>query len=230
MTELDISDPLAFVVDDEPDMLDIITFALETQGFRTERFLSAEAAWIAAQRVDPDLFVLDVTLPGASGISLCHRIRTRSDTPVILVTARGESSDRIVGLEAEADDYLTKPFHPRELALRAARLVRRKHPNEIRMGAVRLDLAAQDASIDGVRLILTINEFRILTALIQRSGEVVEYADLLAAAWGESRRPGDRETMRAAIYRLRGKLDAISPGSGAMVESIRGRGYLFRQR
>src|SRR5690606_30697983 len=93
---------LAFVVDDEPAMLDIVTFALETQGFTTESFRSAEAAWSALERSRPDLVVLDIMLPGISGISLCQRIKSRWDVPVMLVTAKGEVSDRIAGLEAEA--------------------------------------------------------------------------------------------------------------------------------
>lgn len=221
--------PLAFVIDDEPDMLGIITFALETQGFETVEFRSAEAAWRALQHDVPDLVVLDIMLPGVSGLSLCRRIKARWSTPVILVTAKGTVDDRITGLEAEADDYITKPFHPRELALRAARLVRRPLTSApVEAGGFRVSTASQEFSVDGVRLVLTLNEFRIIAMLIDHAGAVIDYKELLAAAWGEGERVGDREMIRAAIYRLRHKIDQVSPGRGSAIVSVRGRGYLLR--
>ena len=117
--------PLGLVVDDEPQMRYVITFALETQGFRCVSAASAESAWEKLGQESFDLVILDVMLPGLGGVELCRRIRATSTTPIILLTALGDEEDRIAGLEAGADDYVTKPFSPRELALRASAVVRR---------------------------------------------------------------------------------------------------------
>lgn len=223
--------PLAFVVDDEPAMLDIITFALETQGFRCESFRAAEPAWSALSRSRPDLVVLDVMLPGMSGITLCSRIRATTNIPVMLVTAKAESADRIRGLEADADDYVVKPFHPRELALRAQRLVRRNQPADVaRTGFGTLTLSPGDvqAVLGSERIALTGNEYKVLAALIAQPDAAIDFRELLIAGWGEADRLGGREMIKTAVYRLRHKFDAAAPGSGRIVESVRGLGYLLR--
>jgi DNA-binding response OmpR family regulator len=223
--------PLAYVVDDEPAMLDIVTFALETQGFTTESFQSAETAWTALVRSRPDLIVLDVMLPGMSGIALCQKIKAKWEIPVILVTAKSEVSHRIAGLEAEADDYIAKPFHPRELALRAQRLVRRAKTEKVIVtsaGGLELDPANHDVIVNAERVPLTVNEFKILSALISRPNTILNFAQLLLLGWGESDRIGQREMIKAAIYRMRHKLDKASPGSSTVIESVRGAGYLLR--
>lgn len=178
--------PLAFVVDDEPDMRDIISFALETHGFRTQLFGSAEKAWTELQRRVPDLLVIDVMLPGASGITLCTRVKALWRVPVMLVTARSETADRIQGFEAEADDYVGKPFHPRELALRAQRLVRWNDDASgatREWGAIRLEPALSEVIVDGARLRVTTTEFALLNALVGARGATVDYPQLLLAAW-----------------------------------------------
>jgi len=223
--------PLAFVVDDEPAMLDIITFVLETQGFRCEPFRAAEPAWTALARTRPDLVVLDVMLPGMSGVTLCSRIRATSDVPVMLVTAKGEPDDRIAGLEADADDYVVKPFHPRELALRAQRLVRRNEQTEnvhTPAGELRLDPGGVEAQLGTERIALTGNEYKVLHALIAQAGEVIDFRGLLIAGWGDADRLGGRELLKTVIYRLRHKLDAAVDGSGQIIESVRATGYVIR--
>jgi DNA-binding response OmpR family regulator len=223
--------PLAFVVDDEPAMLDIVTFALETQGFETRSFKSAEAVWPELLRSRPDLVVLDVMLPGVSGMTLCTRIKDRWGVPVMLVTAKGETPDRIAGLEARADDYMAKPFHPRELALRAQRLVRRPEVGREAVtsaGGLELDSVGHEVVVGSERVALTTNEFRLLAALMARPGVPVSFTELLLLGWGESDRLGDRDMIKAAIYRMRHKLDAAVPGSSSVIESIRGTGYLLR--
>lgn len=223
--------PLAFVIDDEPAMLDIITFVLETQGFRCESFRAAEPAWIALNHTRPDLVVLDVMLPGMSGVTLCSRIRATSDVPVMLVTAKGESDDRIAGFEADADDYVVKPFHPRELALRAQRLVRRNEPPvnaRTRAGQLRLDLGGIEAVLDSERIALTGNEYKVLQALLAQPNEVIDFRGLLIAGWGEADRLGGREMLKTVVYRLRHKLDAAIADSGQIIESVRGTGYMIR--
>lgn len=223
--------PLAFVVDDEPAMIDIITFVLETQGFRCESFHAAEPAWVALSRTKPDLVVLDVMLPGMSGITLCSRIRATSDVPVMLVTAKGESDDRIAGLEADADDYVVKPFHPRELALRAQRLVRRSEsPANVvtRVGHLHLDPSGTQAVLATERIALTSSEYKVLQALLSQPDEVIDFRGLLIAGWGETDRIGGREMIKTTVYRLRHKLDAAVPDGGQVIESVRGAGYMVR--
>jgi len=223
--------PLAFVIDDEPAMLDIITFALETQGLRFESFRSAETAWTALHHRRPDLIVLDVMLPGISGITLCRRIKANWDVPIILLTAKGEPADRIEGLEADADDYIVKPFHPRELALRAQRLVRHGVDTtrlSTVVGTVQLEPSGVEVVIAGIRIALTSNEFKVLSALMTQPNQPLGFNRLLTAGWGDMDRLGGREMIKTTVYRLRHKLDAAVPDSGQLVESVRGTGYLLR--
>jgi DNA-binding response OmpR family regulator len=223
--------PLAFVVDDEPAMLDIITFALQTQGFRCESFRSAQPAWNALQRTKPELIVLDVMLPGVDGVTLCGRIKAHWDIPVILLTAKGEAADRIAGLEADADDYIVKPFHPRELALRAQRLVKRSDDVAgvvTALGPMQLDPASVQLVLAGQRVPVTGNEYKVLAALMAQPGEPLDFTRLLIAGWGDPARLGGREMIKTAVYRLRHKLDAAVPESGQLIESVRGTGYLLR--
>ncbi|WP_407441251.1 response regulator transcription factor [Rhodococcus sp. (in: high G+C Gram-positive bacteria)] len=224
-------DPLAFVIDDEPAMLDIMTFALETQGFRCEGFRTAEAAWVALSRHRPDLVVLDVMLPGMSGITLCGRIRATTDIPVMLVTAKSEPRDRIAGLEADADDYVVKPFHPRELALRAQRLVRRRQSANSALteyGSLTLSPGEVLAILGTERIPVTGSEYKVLAALLAQPDETLDFRELLIAGWGEADRLGGREILKTTVYRLRHKLDASVPDSGRLIESIRGVGYRLR--
>lgn len=212
-------------------MIDIITFVLETQGFRCESFSAAEPAWVALSRTKPDLVVLDVMLPGMSGITLCGRIRATSDVPVMLVTAKGETEDRIAGLEADADDYVVKPFHPRELALRAQRLVRRnEQPQAVAtsVGQLYLDPGGVEVVIGGERVSLTGNEYKVLQALLAQPDDVIDFRGLLIAGWGDADRIGGRELVKTLVYRLRHKLDAAVPDSGRVIESVRGTGYIIR--
>ncbi|WP_218712877.1 response regulator transcription factor [Arthrobacter sp. BF1] len=224
---MSVNAPLVFVVDDEPAMLDIVTFALETQGFVYQSFRSAEAAWTAMRNTTPDLVVLDVMLPGVSGITMCRRIKASTQVPVILLTAKGESSDRIAGLEADADDYMVKPFHPRELALRAQRLVRRQSgPGQaIAAGPFTLDPAGDSVMVNSVRVPLTPNEFKVMTALVSQPGKTLVFDRLLLAGWRETDRLGGRQMLKTAVYRLRHKLNSAVPGAGECIESVRGSGY-----
>ena len=224
------SEPLAWVIDDEPASVDIVTFALETQGFRWRSFRAAQPAWTALRAEQPDLIVLDVMLPDQSGVELCRRIRDRWSVPVLLLTAKGESSDRIAGLEAGADDYVTKPFHPRELALRAQVLVQRHQPQEntvFESADVRLQVAQHEVFVASSRVMVTPSEFRALHVLIEHAGETMPFARLVSAVWGDIDRIGNRELLKTTVYRLRRKLDAARPGTGARIRSVRGVGYAF---
>lgn len=222
---------LAYVVDDEPAMLDIVTFALETQDLQTEGFASAEDAWRAFTRREPHLLVLDVMLPGRSGVDLCHQVRAVSSVPIILVTARSATADRLAGLEAGADDYVVKPFHPRELALRAQALVRRSQgmrQSEMSLGPLVVHPLRSRVLVDGASVALTPHEYAMLLALMAQPGEPISFRQLLAIGWGEADRLGGRDLVKTAMYRMRLKLDAASPGSGRLVVSVRGVGYALR--
>jgi two-component system phosphate regulon response regulator PhoB len=221
------------VVEDEPAMRDIITFALETQGFTTVSAGSAEQAWPLVRDQQVDLVVLDVMLPGVSGIELCRRITSTKAIPVILLTALGEASQRIAGLEAGASDYVAKPFHPRELALRAAGLVRRSPLNRGALaaaGPVTLDLQAATAYVTGKRVDLTSQEYRLLAALVTHPDEDLPFRQLLLLAWGDAQPLGGRELLKTAVYRLRLKLEAVDPAARGCVQSVRGVGYRYVPR
>lgn len=219
---------IALVVDDEPQMLDIVTFALETQGFTTLTARDAESAWNLFKERPLDLLVLDLMLPHASGTTLCRRIREVSEVPIIMLTARGESADRVAGLESGADDYVTKPFHPRELALRAEAIVRRTHPRAaatvLHHGPLRVE--SDRVSVHGRYLTLSATELRLLTRLLQNPGQTVSFGELLLAGWRQAEGPGGREMLKTAVYRLRQRL-AVE-GYPRSIRAVRGAGYRFQ--
>lgn len=222
----------ALVVEDEPAMRDIITFALETQEFTTLTAGSAEEAWTIVGTHQIDLVVLDVMLPGMSGIELCRRITSTKPVPVILLTALGETSQRIAGLEAGASDYVTKPFHPRELALRAAGLVRRSPLSRgavAQAGPITLDLRAARAYVAGKRVDLTSHEYRLLAALVTHPDEDLPFRQLLLLGWGDAQPLGGRELLKTAVYRLRLKLESVDPVAKGCIQSVRGVGYRYVQ-
>ena len=227
---MDTEPRLALVVDDEPSMRDIIVFALETQDFTTCTAGSAEAAWTVLQERQVDLVVLDVMLPGLSGVELCRRISQTSRVPVILLTALGETSQRIAGLEAGAADYVAKPFHPRELALRAASLVKRRVAADVSAvthGPLTVNLLTTTAYVSGQRVDLTHNEFRLAAAFATHPGETLEFRRLLLLGWGDADLFGGRELLKTAIYRLRMKLEAADPRMAGAIRSVRGQGYVL---
>ncbi|WP_394276929.1 response regulator transcription factor [Luteococcus sp.] len=215
------------VVDDETQMLGIVAFALETQGFEAVQARSAEEAWRRFCQEHFDLVVLDVTLPGASGVQLCERLRVDSQVPVILLTARAAESDRIAGLLAGADDYVTKPFSPRELALRAQAIVRRTRavtPADqlVTNGPLEIDPVRRRARLDGRILQLSDVEGRLLLALARHVGHVVTWSELLNEVWGTGEHTGGRDMIKTTVYRLRQHL-----GDGEWITSVRGSGYLM---
>lgn len=216
---------LALVVDDEPQMLDIVTFALETQGFSAISSKDAESAWHHFRGRHFDLVVLDVMLPQASGLSLCRRIRETSDVPVLLLTAKSGAQDRIAGLEAGADDYVIKPFHPRELALRAEALVRRSKAapaqSEIIHGPLRIN--QESVTVNGRYVRLSSLELRLLRRLADAQGQPVSFRDLLLSGWQIDEGPGGKEMLKTALYRVRKALQ--NEGLPRAIRAVRGVGY-----
>lgn len=217
----------ALVVDDEPQILMIIKFALETAGITVETASDGGRAWDKFTKKYYDLVVLDLMIPVISGISLAQRIRAMSDVPIIMITALSEESDRIKGLESGADDYITKPFSPKELTLRAQALLRRsKRPASevVTNGPLRVDTRQHKAFVFGVPVVLSSIERRFLEVLVQNLGEPVTYRELLNSVWETQDESGGKDMIKMTAYRLRGSL---GPEGAALVQSVRSVGYMM---
>src|SRR5262249_11780175 len=198
------------VVDDEPIVREVVVRYLAREGHQRLEASTADTARGVIERAGPDLVVLDVMLPGTDGLELCRWIRGRSDMPVILLTARGEEADRIVGLELGADDYVTKPFSPRELAVRVRTVLRRSNgatpPRErIEFGDVVLDGGSREATKGGRPVTLTAKEFDLLWFLASHPGRVFSRDQLMSTVWGYEAAV-DTGTVTVHVRRLREKI------------------------
>lgn len=217
------------VVDDEPQMTMIIQFALETQGLTVRTAHDGATALNVLRKHDVDLVVLDVLMPTLDGLTLCELIRARSDVPIMLLTALGQHEDVIAGLERGADDYVIKPFHPREVALRAQALVRRgKGGGEgtvLRAGPLVIDTAQQTVTVSGTRVELPYTEYKLLAHLALHRGTPQSWQTLLRAVWGTSALRDGRNVVKSTVYRLRSHLPAND--AGGYVQTVRGVGYLM---
>lgn len=221
---------LVLVVEDEPAIADVQRRYLTAAGYGVEVSADGLAALEAVRRHRPAAIVLDVGLPTIDGIEVCRRLRADGDwTPIIFVTARDEEIDRVLGLETGADDYVAKPFSPRELVARVRALLRRsgaRHPAETLVAAgVRLDPGTRRVEVEGVAVSLTATEFNLLHALMSANGRVLERAELLATAWGHADPMGSSRTVDVHVAQLRAKLRGSSP-----IETVRGVGYRMTSR
>ena len=222
------------VVDDEPDISALVAYHLARESYRVRTAASGPEAIRAAEVERPDLIVLDLMLPGMSGLQVLEELRRRPETqeiPVILLTARKEEQDRIAGLRLGADDYVSKPFSPQELILRVAAVLRRvqqappatKGGKVVRVGPFTVDSGAARAEVDGRALDLTPTEYKLLLTLMERRGRVQSRRQLLEAVWEVTANIATR-TVDMHVQRLRNKL-----GEGAdWIETVRGFGYRFR--
>ena len=227
---------MVLIIEDEPDIANQIARRLQAEGWAPHVAVDGHSGVASANQLRPDLVVLDVMLPGESGIELCRSLRETSDVPVILLTALGEVDDRVAGLTAGADDYLTKPFSPRELALRVQAILRRSAGSVsvpdpagqvLRCGPLRVDAAGGTASWDGAELQLPETELRLLARLAQDAGRAVPLRTLLQEVWGTSRTEGGRDMVKSMIYRLRRQM--LAQGAPAdLIEAVRGQGYRVR--
>ena len=228
---------LVLLVDDDPTVLEVCRSYLEQAGFRVHEAADAFTALDAVGRERPDLVVLDRMLPGVDGIEVCRRIRAVSQMPVIMLTALGGEVDRIAGLEAGVDDYLTKPFSPRELTLRVHTVLRRSLAVEaagtaapgseaalIERAGFRIDTAARTVDHGGAPVSLTAREFELLAYLARRPGRVFSREELLRAVWGWSH--GDLSTVTVHVRRLREKIEADAAHPRLLV-TVWGYGYRF---
>jgi DNA-binding response OmpR family regulator len=219
------------VVDDDLTVRDVVRRYLELGGHQVALAGNGEDAlrWIAEH--EPDLVVLDLMLPGIDGLEVCRRIRQRSAVPVVMLTALGEEENRIAGLQLGADDYVTKPFSPRELALRVTSVLRRSRstgpasgPREVVDGDLVLDVVAHKATLAGAELALTAREFDLLLFLMSRPGQAFTRAQLLEMVWGWDF--GDQSTVTVHVRRLREKIEQV-PAKPARLATVWGLGYRY---
>jgi DNA-binding response OmpR family regulator len=216
---------MILVVDDERHIVELVQMYLERAGYRVVSASDGQEALTQFRKARPALVVLDLMLPGMDGLDVCRRLRAESDVPVIMLTARGEDVERIVGLELGADDYVTKPFNPRELVARV-RAVLRRYQSGLRLdqplsiGRLQIDPAGREVKLDGAPLPLRPKEFDLLLAMARHAGAVMSRDQLLDLVWGFDF-PGGTRTVDAHISNLRRRLH----GSGVRIDTHRGIGY-----
>jgi DNA-binding response OmpR family regulator len=222
--------PTVLVVDDEPIVRDVVVRYLEREGYRTLEADDGEVARELIERERPSLVVLDLMLPGTDGLALCRWIRSHSELPVIMLTARGEEVDRIVGLELGADDYVTKPFSPRELAARVRTVLRRARPAPERaepllFDGLELDPGTREVRRHGTPLRLTAKEFDLLWFLASHPRLVFSRSQLMDAVWGYTSAL-DTGTVTVHVRRLREKIED-DPAHPERLQTVWGVGYRF---
>jgi DNA-binding response OmpR family regulator len=220
------------IVDDEPEIVRGLEDNLRFEGYQTFAAPDGRQALAVAAREAPDLILLDLMMPGLSGWDVCRELRARGiDVPIIMLTARGEESDRVRGLELGADDYITKPFSLRELLARVRAVLRRPGPRhkveEFAFGDARVRLRGRQAFRAGREVGLTRKEFELLVYLLEHRGEVVTRERLLDEVWGYERFPTTR-TVDTHILRLRRKFEA-DPDRPAFIVTVHGQGYKFTE-
>ena len=224
--------PRILVVDDEPDLLELVRLSLVRAGFQVHTATTGREALDAIEAEPPDLLVLDLMLPDVSGNEICRQVRSHpglSDLPILMLTAKSEEVDRVVGFELGADDYVAKPFSPRELALRVAAVLRRRASaaatgRSIEHGVLRIDPERHRCFVKGDEIDLTAKEFRLLEALMSRPGRVLTRERLLDDVWGSEITVTSR-TIDTHLKRLREKLGP----AGDLIETVRGVGYRFAE-
>jgi DNA-binding response OmpR family regulator len=216
-------DGTILVVEDDRNIGNLVRTYLERDGYRVLWVRSGEEGLVELERHTVSLVVLDVGLPGIDGFEVCRQIRARADTPVIMLTARDEEVDRVLGLELGADDYVPKPFSPRELVARVKAVLRRTHPKPpadvLTLGQVELKRGAREASRAGAALDLTMKEFDLLACFMENVGLALSREQLLERVWGLEF-PGGTRTVDQHVAQLRAKL-----GDGLQIETLRGIGY-----
>ena len=221
------------IIEDEQDIIDLVVYNFRKEGFEAEGFLSGKAGLDALQHHPPDLLLLDIMLPDGDGLELCKHLRRDprlSDLPVIFLTARGEEIDRVLGLEIGADDYVVKPFSPRELVARAKAVLRRREPpaerrEVVEINGLRLDSRTQDVIVRGQPVTLSALEFRLLHFLASNPRQVFSRDHLLDEVWGADRFVTPR-TVDVHVRRLREKIEQ-DPSRPSYLQTVRGAGYRF---
>jgi two-component system alkaline phosphatase synthesis response regulator PhoP len=221
---------LILVVDDEPKIVKLARDYLEKAGYRVLDARDGTTALAAARHERPDLVVLDLNLPGTDGLDVCRALRRESDVPIIMLTARVDEADRLIGLELGADDYITKPFSPRELVARVRAVLRRvgggvREPGTVRAGDVEIDLKGHRVTRGGEAVDLTPTEFTLLAVLAQHPGQAFSRERLMERIYGVAYAGGER-SVDAHVKNLRRKLEP-DPSNPRYVETVYGVGYRF---
>jgi DNA-binding response OmpR family regulator len=222
---------LVLLVEDDLRLARLTREYLESHGVLVEHVADGRRGLEEASRGRFDAVLLDLMLPGKDGLEVCRELRARSDVPILVLTARGEEADRVLGLELGADDYLAKPFSPRELLARIRAVVRRARgragPSRatVQVGPLRLDPAARRATLDGEEIALTGYEFALLEALARRAGRVLSREQLMELAKGSAEDAFDR-SVDVHVSRLRQKL-GDDPKRPRLIKTVRGSGYLL---
>ncbi len=224
------SSPRVLVVDDDPTVSDVVRRYLERDALVVDVVGDGETALARALADPPDLVVLDLMLPGLSGLEVCRALRAAHPVPIVMLTALGEEADRVLGLEVGADDYLTKPFSPRELSLRVRSVLRRtstppqRTATVLRDGALVVDVGAHHASLGGTPLTLTGREFDLLAFLLAHPDTAFSRADLFERVWGWTF--GDHATVTVHVRRLREKIEP-DPSRPTRIVTVWGVGYRY---
>ena len=220
------------VVEDESSFSEAISFLLRKEGFEVGVAETGQAGIDEFARHGADLILLDLMLPGLSGTEVCRQIRSKSQVPIIMLTAKDTEIDKVVGLELGADDYVTKPYSSRELIARINAVLRRAQNLDIEIengiiaiGPVRLDIDRHQMSLDGKAVALPLKEFELLEFLMRNSGRVLTRTQLIDRVWG-SDYFGDTKTLDVHIKRLRAKIEA-DPANPVFIQTVRGLGYKF---
>lgn len=213
------------IVDDEPKILKIIKHSLQDDGFLLLEASNGVEALEVVEREYPDLMILDLMMPGMDGFEVCREIRREHDVPILMLTARSDDVDKIVGLELGADDYMTKPFNPRELVARVKAILRRsesgkRQQSAMSVGNLAVDKARREARIDDRLLDLRTKEFDLLVAFVENTGIVLTREQLLESVWGYEY-AGETRTVDVHVQHLRSKLT----GATVSIETLRGVGY-----
>jgi two-component system, OmpR family, response regulator RegX3 len=228
--------PLILVVDDEESYREALTVALEREGFRVEVAADGQEALDQFESTRPSLILLDVMLPRISGVDVCRELRTRSRVPIIMVTARSNEIDAVVGLEVGADDYVSKPFRLRELIARVRAALRRRSDEDqidianqevLEVGDVRLDAGRHEVFVRGDAVALPLKEFELLELLLANAGRVLTRDVLIDRIWGPNYF-GDTKTLDVHVKRLRAKVEE-DPSNPSRVVTIRGVGYRYEK-
>ena len=227
--------PKLLLVEDEPSIAEGLTITLEAEGFQILWVKDGADAVPTWERTRPDLILLDLMLPGMSGTEICRIVRSRSDVPIIMLTARDQEVDRVVGLELGADDYVTKPFSTRELVARIRAVLRRAPILDVmdadapaEASGVRVDRVRHEVQVDGELVELPPKEFELLAYLVEHAGRVLTRDQLIDEVWG-SDYVGDTKTLDVHIRRLRTRVEA-DPHDPTRIQTVRGVGYRFADR
>ncbi len=203
------------VIDDEPHIRDVVTYALEKSGYRVTALSEGRGAADQVENLGVDLVVLDIMLPGADGLEICRQIRAKSSVPLLFLSARSDEVDRIIGLEVGGDDYLTKPFSPRELVARVKAILRRferstethQTPRVLVCGALSLDPERYETQYGGQKVVLTATEFALLASLLERPGVVLSRAQLIERAYDDVHI--SERTLDTHVRRIRAKFRGL---------------------